>query len=374
MLEPTASAHPDPQRLAADDSPGLIDDPGTLPAGTLVGPYRIERPLAEGGMATVYEAVHEILPRRAAVKVLHRGLLGRWSTRERLFQEARILESFDHPGLVRIFDVGLLPDDRPWIAMELVAGVTLAERLTVHRVLDPGELAEVLDVTAAALAAAHRTGVIHRDLKPENIIITRGEPGAMAIKVIDWGIARVQDPASQRLTRANMTPGTPLYMSPEQARGKATDGSSDVYTLGVIAWEALCGDPPFSGDGPIEVVLQHLTVAPPTIRPRRPEVPVALEALVLQMLAKDPGHRPSIAAIRSRLAAILADLREEPDVYEELSVVMELEAEPASEPDAADLALPLGARPRWTPRCQPIVPGGGCAAVAGEIDGVGRRP
>jgi serine/threonine-protein kinase len=130
---------------------------------------------------------------------------------------------------VRIYDVGMLDDDRPWIAMELVEGVTLAQRLTVHGHLSPLEVISILDGAAAALDAAHAKGVIHRDLKPENIMLTRGA-GGLAVKVIDWGIARVQGEQTGRLTRANMTPGTPLYMSPEQARGKAIDGRSDIYS------------------------------------------------------------------------------------------------------------------------------------------------
>ena len=343
-------------------------DPGVLPAGTVVGNYRIERPLADGGMGSVYEATHRILPRRAAIKVLHRSLLGKWAARERLFQEARILEVLDHPGLVRIYDVGLLDDDRPWIAMELLEGVTLAQRLTVHGRLDPLEVIDVIDRAAAALDAAHAAGVIHRDLKPENIMVCRAG-GALTVKVIDWGIARVQGEPTGRLTRANMTPGTPLYMSPEQARGKVVDGRSDIYALGVIACEALCGEPPFQGDSPLDVVIQHLTAEPEPLCRRRADLPPALDALVLEMLAKEPHDRPPIPEIRARLAAIADEIREERD-EPEIEIELELEVDDA----------PVIARPRWTPeetvqapRARVVASSGGRTEVAGEIVALDRQ-
>jgi len=333
---------------SADPDDGLDEprgDRGVLAVGTRVGSYRLERAIAEGGMASVYEAVHEILPRRAAIKVLHRFLLDRWAARERLLQEARILEALHHPGVVRIFDAGMLDDGRPWIAMELLEGLTLGQRINLHGKLDPLEVIELLGRTAAALAAAHRAGVIHRDLKPENIILVRGANGP-TVRVIDWGIARVQDESTGRLTRANMTPGTPLYMSPEQARGKPVDGRSDTYALGVIACEALTGSPPFTGETPLDVVIQHLTAEPPSLRSRRPEVPAALDQLVLAMLAKEPAGRPSMETLQARLDAIADDLRGD---YDEVTVEMEVELD--DDVVSGEIDVPRW-RPRWTPQVE----------------------
>jgi serine/threonine protein kinase len=347
-----------------DDEVDEKADRGLLAPGTRVGSYRIERQIADGGMGTVYEAVHVILPRRAAIKVLHRYLLGKWAARERLFQEARILELLCHPGLVEILDAGVLDDERPWIAMELLEGLTVAQRIELHGKLDTLEVIDILGRTAAALEAAHRAGVIHRDLKPENIMLCRG-PGGTEVRVIDWGIARIHGDTSPRLTRANMTPGTPLYMSPEQARGKAIDGRSDIYTLGVIACEALTGQPPFAGETPLDVVVQHLTAEPPELRSRRPELPEALDQLVLAMLAKDPGDRPSLAEIREELDEIAAAIRAD---YEDVSIEMEIDVEvDADEPTLEAFEAPLLGRTRWTPPSQPIVPGNGRDVVAGEI-------
>jgi serine/threonine protein kinase len=341
-------------------------DRGTLAAGTRLGSYRIEHLIAEGGMGSVYEAVHVILPRRAAIKVLHKYLLGKWSARERLFQEARILEAFCHPGLVKIFDAGILDDERPWLAMEYLEGLTVAHRIELHGKLDPLEVIDILGHTASALEAAHQAGVIHRDLKPENIMLVRAA-GGTAVRVIDWGIARVHGEPTGKLTRANMTPGTPLYMSPEQARGKAVDGRSDIYTLGVIATEALTGVPPFEGESPLDVVVQHLTAEPPSLRSRRADLPEALDQLILAMLAKEPSDRPSLPAIRERLDAIGCALRAD---YEDVSIEMELDVDGDTDEliDSLEaIDAPLLGRPRWTPQSQPIVPGEGSDVVAGEI-------
>jgi serine/threonine-protein kinase len=278
-------------------------DVGVLSAGTQVGNYRIERALAEGGMATVYEANHLVLPRRAALKVMHRHLLGKWGARERLLQEARVLDAFDHPGLVRLHDAGVLDDSRPWLAMELLEGATLAELISVHHTLEVIEVCDLLAKVASALMAAHRIGVVHRDLKPENIVIVRRDR-ELRPTIVDWGIARVAGAGELRITRADMTPGTPLYMSPEQARGKPLDGRSDIYALGVIAFEALTGRLPFEGDSAMDVVVQHLTTPPPLVSSSRPDLPEAVDDLVDAMLAKEPDDRPWLTEIIDQLTAI----------------------------------------------------------------------
>jgi len=301
-------------------------------------------------MAVVYEAKHVVLPRRAAIKVMHEDLQAQWAARERLLQEARILEQVQHPGLLRIYDVGTLDDGRPWLAIELVEGLNLAQRLAVHRTLEPMEVMTILDAVAAALDAAHRQGVVHRDLKPENIMLGRGLDG-FAVKVIDWGIARVPDDGGARLTNALLAPGTPLYMSPEQARGKAVDGRSDVYALGVIACEALTGQPPFDGECALDVVMQHLNDAPPTLRSRRPELAEELDRLVLSMLAKHVAARPTMTGLREQLA----ELAKEQDLdYDDVSVEFELDLDdPDLEVDDPDVTLldrpKRRERSRWTP-------------------------
>src|SRR5690349_2996370 len=160
-------------------------DRGVLASGTLVGSYVIERELADGGMGTIYEATHRILRRRVALKVLHRHLLEHCAAAERLTQEARILEDVQHSGVVGVHDAGYLADGRPWLAMELLTGITLAQRLERARRLDVREVVTILRSLVETLGVAHARGVVHRDLKPDNIIVVKGGNGSQ-VKLIDW--------------------------------------------------------------------------------------------------------------------------------------------------------------------------------------------
>jgi len=267
---------------------------------SLVGAYRIVREIGRGGMATVYEAAHTVLPRRAALKILHGQLLRHPGMATRMVQEAAILEGLRHPGVVRVFECNLLPDRRPWIAMELVEGETLANRLYYATTLPAIEVAGLLADVADVLAAVHSSDVIHRDLKPDNILCTPTN-GDYALRVLDWGVARL-GPIG-RLTLDGLTPGTPIYMSPEQATGVNVGAPCDIYSLGVIAYEALTGEPPFDGRTLAEVVYMHLTRAPVPLR-ERCSAPRELCELVGRMLEKDPALRPGAIEVRQVCRAI----------------------------------------------------------------------
>src|SRR5262249_6302916 len=156
-----------------------------------------------------------------------------------------------HPGVVKVYECNLLPDHRPWIAMELVEGETLANRLHYAHALPGLEVASLLGDVADVLSAAHKQGVVHRDLKPDNLVCTPTDR-EYPVRVLDWGVARLG--LRSRLTLDGMTPGTPMYMSPEQATGREIGAPCDVYSLGVIAYEALTGSPPFEGHSLAEVV------------------------------------------------------------------------------------------------------------------------
>ena len=273
-----------------------------LATGTTIGGYRVERAIAEGGMAMVYEAAHLILPRRVALKVMHAHLVASPQAAQRILQEACILEAFAHPGAVRVFECGVLADRRPWIAMELVGGEPLSVRL--HRAGGRLPIDEILTMMAAitdVIGAAHAAGIVHRDLKPENVLVTGDD--LAGLRVIDWGIAR--QPVERRLTLENFTLGTPTYMAPEQARGRVVDGRADVYALGVMAFEAATGQPPFQADNAIGVVIKHLTEAPTPVRALRPELPPGLAWLIDSMLEKDPAARPTADTVAARLARLL---------------------------------------------------------------------
>ncbi len=358
-----------------------------LCTGDMVGNYRLEGVIADGGMGVVYRAVHAILPRRAAIKVLHPEMLGKWSASERMLQEARVMESIAGPTVVQIYDAGHLEDGRPWVAMELVEGETLAEYLERHGTMAPDQVAELLVALADALAPAHVLNVVHRDVKPDNIMLTDGH-GAQAVRLIDWGIARVATNSDARITQVDTTPGTPNYMAPEQIRGHAVDGRTDVYALGVVAFELLTGKPPYSGDNAIEVVVKHLTADPPSVSESCPGVPAGLDALILRMLAKKPADRPTLAEIRSEIAQLgqgpIEDDCDLPEIELEMEmevddVLGELEAEgPVEEEEPIQTCGETPAvrgRIRWTPpmgaRTAPIH-GGIVSAIEHALDGTVR--
>jgi eukaryotic-like serine/threonine-protein kinase len=263
--------------------------------GDVVGAYQIEGVVGSGGMGLVYRARHALSERCVALKIQRPDQARAIRGCERMMREASILAQLEHPGVPKFYECGLLEDGRPWIAMELVPGQSLARRL-VHGPLDADEVVVVVAAVANVLAAAHAIGITHRDLKPDNIFLTAGD---YPLRVLDWGIA--YDQAGPRYTNHDEAIGTPTYMSPEQARGGPTDGHCDVYGLGVIAYYLLSGSPPFAGANPIEIIVQHFSRAVPPLAPRCPEAPYGLVELVERMLAKDLSQRPTAAEVHAIL-------------------------------------------------------------------------
>ena len=275
-----------------------------LAPDTVVGSYRLVREIGRGGMATVYEAKHVVLPRKAAIKVMHTDLKKQPGMATRVVQEASILEDIRHPGIVRVYECALLPDHRPWIAMELVEGETLAARLAHRGTLPPYEVATLLAEITDVLAAVHARGVVHRDLKPDNILIAPADR-EFPLRVIDWGVARL-GPLG-RLTLDGLTPGTPIYMSPEQATGRNIAGPCDLYSLGVIGYELLTGHPPFDGRTLAEVVSMHLASEPAPLE-ELCKAPPELCDLVHRMLEKEPSLRPGAIEVRQMARALAMEL------------------------------------------------------------------
>ncbi len=269
----------------------------------VVGSYRIIKEIGRGGMGSVYEAIHTVLPRRAALKVMHGELRRQPGMSTRMVQEAAILEDVRHGGLVRVFECNVLEDLRPWIAMELVEGETLANRLHFAPKMPAAEVAKLLSEVADVLSAVHVRGIVHRDLKPDNLLLTPTDP-CFPLRLIDWGVARLGPMG--RLTLDGLTPGTPIYMSPEQATGKNITPACDIYSLGVIAYEALAGHPPFDGRTLAEVVCMHLSSEPAPLQDKC-DAPPELCSLVLRMLEKDPAFRPGAIEVRQLTRAIAHD-------------------------------------------------------------------
>jgi len=265
----------------------------------LGGRYRLIERLGRGGFGEVWRAEDELLHRDVAVKML--TLVGADNDDALRFErEARALAQLDHPNVVAVYDSGT-DDGTPYVVMQLLSGPSLAA-LTSERGPLPLELA--LDLTrqaAAGLGAAHAAGLIHRDVSPANLILD-GE----TLKLVDFGVVRLAT-SSTELTAAGTVFATSGYVSPEQAAGRQADARSDIYSLGCVLYALLAGEPPFTAEHPIGVVQQHLNTEPPRIGTRRADIPAALDALVVSMLAKDPSARPAAAQdVERAVASLLA--------------------------------------------------------------------
>ena len=350
-----------------------------LKPGIVIGSYRIDGELGRGGMGTVFSAQHVVLRRRAAIKVMHHELCRHPGMASRVVQEAAILDDIRHPGLVRVFECNVLPDHRPYIVMELVEGEPLSMRLGKQRRLAWPEVATLLGDVAGVLAAVHARGIVHRDLKPDNLLMTPNDHD-YPLRVIDWGVAR-RGPIG-RLTLEGVTAGTPIYMSPEQACGQQIAPPCDLYSLGVIAYELLCGHPPFDGGTLVEVVCRRLTTAALPLA-RRCELPGELAALVHRMLDPQPARRPTAVAVGEGVRALMAGVEVVVDPVADLGLDVEVDTE-VVDPEELEFGtteiLPTLRRPRWTPpletlpsgpRTRPITPRSMRDQVSGEI--VARR-
>ena len=288
---------------------------GGLAPGKVLGNYRLVRVLGAGGMATVYEAVHRRIGRRAAIKVLHARVARDPQLAQRFVNEARAVNLIRHPGLVKIDEFGLLDDGTYFLVMEHLDGEALDRRLDRVGRCAVAEAISIARQVALALAAAHAQGVVHRDLKPGNVILTRDpdEPGRERAKVLDFGIARLtvafdeeggeaQAIAPIERTRSNVIMGTPAYMSPEQCRDTAhVTEKTDVYALGVMLFELLAGRRPFVAELASEVMTMHVKAEPPSLEALAPEVPQEVVRLVERMLTKDPAARPSMTEVAEAL-------------------------------------------------------------------------
>ncbi len=277
-----------------------------LRIGALVSAFRVEQQLGTGGMGSVFRARHLLDERVVALKVLRPDQLEQDCAIDRMMREAQILATVQHDGVPRLHECGLLGDGRPWIAMDLVEGTPLGVLLAERRV-EPDDVARFVGCVASVLAAAHCRGVVHRDLKPDNILMTPHD-ARYPLRVIDWGIAH--DHAGARYTRHDEAIGTPTYMAPEQARGGPTDGFCDIYGLGVVAYQALAGKPPFVGKTSVEILVQHLKKPLPALAPRCPDAPSALVALVEHMLAKSFEDRPTAVEVQAAIVRLRAAPKE----------------------------------------------------------------
>src|SRR5688572_19901744 len=275
---------------AHDEPPPTTD----LVAGFLVGEYKVDKKIGEGGMGAVYSATHPMIGKRAAIKVISAALGTDASAVGRFVQEARSVNQIGHPNIVDVFAFGELPDGRNYFVMEYLQGESLADR--IGRVAMPlGEAIEILDQVADALEAAHEKQIVHRDLKPDNVYLASVRGGRTMVKLLDFGIAKLSTPDGPgsgggiAKTRTGMMMGTPGYLSPEQARGKNVDYRTDIYALGCMVFEIVCGRLPFVSDNAMDIILMHMTAPPVRASMVWPEIPPPLDDLIARMLEKEPS-------------------------------------------------------------------------------------
>ncbi|HRC59014.1 MAG TPA: serine/threonine-protein kinase, partial [Kofleriaceae bacterium] len=266
--------------------------PGTM----LDDKYRVENLLAVGGMGAVYVGTHTKLRKRVAIKVLN-PQLSTPQMIERFHREAITASQVGHEGIAQVTDLGTSASGEPFLVMELLEGESLAKRLRATGPMPVEVAAEMTCSILAPLGAAHAAGIVHRDLKPDNVFLVQQSRGEM-VKLLDFGISRAAGlDAESRLTTTGLVLGTPFYMSPEQAQGSTEiTAASDLYSVGVILYEMLIGKVPIHGDNYNQVMYHVMTGAFTPPRRLRPELPAALERIVLRAMALSPTERPRSAA------------------------------------------------------------------------------
>ncbi|MEY7972935.1 protein kinase [Saccharomonospora xinjiangensis] len=261
---------------------------------TLAQRYDIVSPIGRGGMGEVWSGFDKRLDRAVAVKLLRSEALSPRPEHDtlvkRFLREARLTARVEHPGVPAVFDAGIEGDEL-YLVMQLVPGIDLVDFLAQHQPVPLEWAVAVTAQTASVLAAAHAVSLVHRDLKPSNVMI---KPDG-TVTVLDFGVAALLEADITRLTATGEAVGSPAYMSPEQVLGGVPSPRSDLYSLGCILHELLAGERPFTAEGTYPAMRQHVEEAPPRLRPQRRDTPIAIEELVLQLLAKEPENRPADA-------------------------------------------------------------------------------
>ncbi len=309
-----------------------------LQNGEKIGQYEIVAPLGQGGMANVYKAYHERLDRHVAVKVMHQAMMQDDNFLNRFQREARIVAKLEHPNIVPVYDYSE-HNGIPYLVMKYIEGPTL-KRYSLKVGLTLEQTANIMTELAKALDYAHSRDVLHRDMKPSNILMDmQGKP-----YITDFGLARIAQAGSSTIS-SDMMLGTPYYISPEQAKGeKDLSGRTDIYSFGVILYELITGAIPFVADTPYAIVHAHIYQAPPAPGERNPDLPVALDPVILRALAKNPAERyPTASALMVDFNAAIASTPMDMPVEKSTTPIRPTETKGTPSP-ANVVAAPIAAR------------------------------
>ena len=295
--EDATSCEADGERLV------LLSEEPSLVGHVLDGKYTLMSKLGEGGMGSVYLAEQATMGREVAIKVLRREFSQNRMAIKRFLREASAASKLAHPNTITVYDFGQSNDGLLYLVMEKLTGRPLADILDSDGALPVPRAVHILSQICDSLSEAHKNGITHRDLKPENIFIEEKVGNEDFVKVLDFGIAKMQgDETTTQATAAGMICGTPAYMSPEQAMGKEIDGRSDIYALGVLLYEMLTNEKPFEGDTPMEVMLKHINEPSPDIYQRtQVQVPQGVQDTVDKLLAKKPDGRPADCQVAKKI-------------------------------------------------------------------------
>jgi serine/threonine-protein kinase len=297
-------------------------------SGELIdGRYQLTRQVANGGMASVYEAIDTRLDRKVAVKIMHPHLAQDEAFVNRFIREAKAAAALSHPNIVAVQDQGWNQNGVPavFIVMELIEGHTLREYLNERGRFEIKDAINYLTPILSALAAAHDLGIVHRDMKPENILISK----EARVKIADFGLARGELIGSTMTAESSVILGSVSYLSPEQVQRGVADSRSDVYAVGIVAFEMLTGEKPFLGETPIQIAYMHVNQEIPSLRSKRKEIPEALDTLILQATNRDPDKRPRTAG--EFLKALESIQNEIDPKTNQMKLALDLPVEPIKE-------------------------------------------
>lgn len=271
---------------------------GDLLGSVVADRYHVIKKLGEGGMGAVYLAEHVKMGRKSALKVMHPGMNADPDAIARFNREASNASRLSHPNICGIYDFGETSEGLIYLAMEFIEGKSLTDLIEANIALPPVRAASIVHQVADALQVAHDAGIVHRDLKPDNIMVAKNRDGSDLVKVVDFGIAKASSSDAQKVTKTGMVVGTPEYMSPEQLAGDKLDGRSDIYSLGLVAFNCLTGKLPFPSESAQEAMIMRLTDRPRTLAELRPDIawPDDLQAVMDHALARDAAERYQSAA------------------------------------------------------------------------------